>query len=124
MSSTLSMQGHIDPVFESVPATRTVTGGAWVDGIWTPGAGVTSNYTVNIQPVSMRELDFLRQGGERIIDARKIYINDGNMQLIDQTGVWEFLGQRWKAVGVDNRYWNDYCKVFVSRIDDQAGGPA
>ncbi|MFG0827899.1 hypothetical protein ACF8R6_05900 [Pseudomonas sp. CJQ_7] len=121
---SLSMQGHIDGVFQSVPASRTVTGGDWVNGIWTQGAPVTSPYVVNIQPATDREVDFIRQGGERIVDARRIYINEGDMQLIDQTGIWEFLGQKWKAVKVDNRYWRNYCKVIVSRIDDQDGGPA
>lgn len=121
---SLSMQGHIDGVFQSVPASRTVAGGTWVDGIWTPGVPVTSPYVVNIQPAADREVDFIRQGGERIVDARRIYINEGDMQLIDQTGTWEFLGQKWKAVKVDNRYWRNYCKVIVSRIDDQDGGPA
>lgn len=122
---SLNMEGQIDGVFESVEASRTVdTGGAWVDGIWTPGTPNTTPYIVNIQPASDREVDFLRQGGERITDARRIYINQGDMQLIDQTGTWTFLDQQWKAVKVDNRYWRNYCKVIVMRIDDQSGGPA
>lgn len=120
---SLSMEGHIDDVFVSVDASRTVTGGGWVDGIWTPGAPVTTPYIVNIQPASDREVDFIRQGGERITDVRRIYINQGDMQLIDQTGTWTFLGQQWKAVKCDNRYWRNYCKVLVMRIDDQSGGP-
>jgi hypothetical protein len=117
---SLLMTGFVDAVFVSVPATRTaMTGGGYVDGIFVPGTLTTSPYVVNIQPVSERELDFLQQGGERIVDPRRIYINDGNMQLIDQTGEWEFLGQRWKAHRSDNRYWRDYCKCIVSRIDDQ-----
>ena len=122
---SLNMQGHIDGVFQSVPASRTVdTTGDWVDGIWTPGVEVTTQYVVNIQPASLREQEMIRQAGERITDARRIYINEGNMQLIDQTCVWEFLGQRWKAWQCDNRYWHNYCKVIVVRIDDQTGGPA
>lgn len=122
---SLNMEGQIDGVFESVEASRTVDdGGAWVDGIWTPGTPSTTPYIVNIQPASDREVDFLRQVGERITDARRIYINQGDMQLIDQTGTWAFLGQQWKAVKVDNRYWRNYCKVIVMRIDDQSGGPA
>lgn len=118
--SGLNMNGHIDSVFVSVPATRTSFGpDTYPDGILVPGVETTSPYTVNIQPVSERELDFLMQGGERIVDPRRIYINDGDMQLIDQTGEWNFLGQRWKAHRCDNRYWRDYCKVIVSRIDDQ-----
>ncbi len=122
---SLNMEGQIDGVFESVEASRTVdAGGSWVGGIWTPGTPSTTPYIVNIQPASDREVDFLRQGGERINDARRVYINQGDMQLIDQTGTWTFLGQQWKAVKVDNRYWRNYCKVIVMRIDDQSGGPA
>lgn len=122
---SLNMEGQIDGVFESVEASRAVdTGGAWVDGIWMPGTPSATPYIVNIQSASDREVDFLRQGGERITDARRIYINQGDMQLIDQTGTWTFLGQQWKAVKVDNRYWRNYCKVIVMRIDDQSGGPA
>lgn len=121
---SLNMEGFVDSVFQSVAASRTVTGGSYVNGIWVPGAAVTSAYVVNIQPATDREVDFIRQGGERIVDVRRIYINEGNMQLIDQTGVWTFLGQQWKSVKVDNRYWRNYCKVLVNRIDDQAGGPA
>ena len=122
---SLNMEGQIDGVFESVEASRTVDmGGAWVDGIWTPGTPSTTPYIVNIQQASDREIDFIRQGGERITDVRRIYINDGEMQLIDQTGTWEFLGQQWKATKCDNRYWRNYCKVIVMRIDDQSGGPA
>lgn len=116
---SLSMQGHIDPVFESVPATRTVNGGSRVNGIWVPGAPVVSPYTVNIQQASLREIDFVRNAGERITDVRRVYINDGDMQAIDTTGTWNFLGQDWKTVSLDNRYWRDYCKVIVVRIDDQ-----
>lgn len=122
---SLSMEGHIDDVFVCVAASRTVdTNGQLVEGIWTPGAPDTKDYVVNIQKASDREVDFIRQGGERITDVRRIYINQGEMQLIDQTGIWTFLGQQWKAVGCDNRYWRNYCKVLVMRIDDQSGGPA
>lgn len=122
---SLSMEGHIDDVFVSVAASRTVSvDGQWIEGIWVPGATETKPYVVNIQQASDREVDFIRQGGERITDVRRIYINQGEMQLIDQTGTWEFLGQQWKAAKCDNRYWRNYCKVIVMRIDDQSGGPA
>lgn len=116
---SLNMEGHIDEVFVSVEASRTVDGGGFVDGIWVPGASATLPYIVNIQPASDREVDFIRQGGERITDVRRIYINQGDMQEIDQTGTWEFIGQKWKASMCDNRYWRNYCKVVVVRIDDQ-----
>lgn len=115
----LSMLGHIDSVFQSVAAKRIVKTGAYVSGIWVAGPDSSANYTVNIQPATDREIDFLSQGGERLTDVRRIYINDGNMQAIDNTGDWEFLGQRFKTIKSDNRYWNNYCKVFVSRYDVQ-----
>lgn len=122
---SLNMEGQVDLVFVSVAASRTVSvDGQFVEGIWVPGATETKPYVVNIQQASDREVDFIRQGGERITDVRRIYINQGEMQLIDQTGTWEFLGQQWKAVKCDNRYWRNYCKVLVMRIDDQSGGPA
>jgi hypothetical protein len=122
---SLNMQGHIDDVFVSVPATRTVdVGGDWVEGIWTPGGPATTDYIVNIQPANDREIDFVQRAGERIFDVRRVYINEGDMQLVDQTGMWSFLSQQWKAVKCDNRWWRNYCKVIVTRIDDQSGGPA
>ncbi|PPC95718.1 MAG: hypothetical protein CTY32_08555 [Methylotenera sp.] len=117
---SLNMNGQIDSVFKSVPATRIVTtAGGYVNGIWVEGAETIEPYTVNIQPATDREIDFLSQGGERLVDVRRIYINEGNMQNIDSTGDWEFLGQRFKTIKTDNRYWRDYCKVFVSRYDEQ-----
>lgn len=114
------MTGAVDSVFESVPASRTTTDvGSYVDGIWVPGAQTTTAFRVNIQPVSQQELDFLTQGGERVMDLRRIYVNDGPIEQISETGEWEFLGLRWKAIRVDNRYWRDYCKCIVARIDDQ-----
>jgi len=116
---SLNMEGHIDDVFVSVPASRTASSGSWVEGIWVEGPPVTLPYIVNIQQASDREVDFIRQAGERITDVRRIYINQGDMQGVDQTGTWEFIGQQWKAAKCDNRYWRNYCKVIVVRIDDQ-----
>lgn len=118
---SLDMFGQIDDVFESVPATRTPDGGTYVDGIFVPALGTPSAYIINTQPATDREVDFIRQGGERITEVRKIYINSGDLQAVDQTGTWEFLGQKWKTVGCDNRWWRNYCRVMVNRIDDQAG---
>lgn len=118
--SVLNMRGGVDGVFQSVPASRTTTaGGDYVDGIWVPAPSVTTAFTVNIQQVSQQELDFLTKGGERVVDVRRIYVNDGPLEGIDETGEWTFLGKRWKAVRVDNRYWRNYCKCIVERIDDQ-----
>lgn len=118
---SLSMSGHIDAVFKSVDATMTPKGGSYVDGVWVPSPSLAvTGYVVNIQPLSEREKDFLERGGERIVDGRRIYVNNGDLNLITLEADWEFLGQRWKAVKTDNRPWRNYCKVIVSRYDQQS----
>jgi maleate cis-trans isomerase len=117
---SLNMNGQIDAVFSSVPVVHIVNNtGAYVDGLWVEGTELSTPYTATVQPATDREIDFLSQGGERLTDVRKLYINEGNMQGIDNTGDWEILGQRFKTIKTDNRYWRDYCKVFVSRYDEQ-----
>lgn len=117
---SLDMLGHVDDVFKSVPATRRlVIGGSYVDGLWVEGVERVYPFTVNIQPATDREIDSLPQGGERLIDVRKLYINDGDIQSVGDVGDWEFLGQRFKTIKTDNRWWRNYCKVFVSRYDEQ-----
>ncbi|HEI0612157.1 TPA: hypothetical protein SIF59_004034 [Escherichia coli] len=117
---SLNMKGHIDAVFKSVDATHVGKSGAYVDGIWTETTSAPVSFQVDIQPLNDKEIDFLRQGGERIIDPRKIYVNSGDLNSIQLAGEWVFLGQRWKIVKTDNRPWRNYCKVVVDRLDVQS----
>lgn len=120
MANGLSMSGHIDAVFKSVDATFIPSGGAYVDGIWTPVATTpVTGFQVNVQPVPDRELDFLQKGGERILDPRHIWVNNGDLNVITLDGTWTFLGQRWKVIKLDNRPGRNYCRVTVDRYDDQ-----
>lgn len=119
MSNGLNMRGHIDAVFKSVPATHVGKYGEYINGIWTDVTLAPVPFLVNIQPLTDKELDFLRQGGERIIDGRKIYVNSGDLESIQLDGEWVFLGQRWKVIRTDNRPWRTYCRVIVDRIDNQ-----
>ena len=114
------MGGQIDGVFRSIPAQHVGKGGEYVNGLWVPTASQPVNFTANIQPLNDKEISFLPQGGERIIDSRKIYINSGNLEAIQLDGEWVFSGQRWKIAQTDNRPWRNYCKVIVYRIDPQA----
>lgn len=116
----LSMTGHIDNAFESVSATFTsVSTGYDANGLPAPTSGTPTAFVVNVQPLNLRELDILTRGNVRIVDGRKIYVNDGDLTMIEDNGVWEFLGQRWKTIQSDNRPWHNYCHVVVSRIDPQ-----
>ena len=116
----LDMTGHIGPVFKSIPATRTSkSGGGYVDGIYVNGTPVTTSHTVTIQPASDREIEVIESGGERITDARRIYVNDGIDASIKKSDTWTFDGQEWKCYKLDNRPWRNYCKAIVARFDDQ-----
>ena len=116
----LDMEGHIDDCFESVNATRTSRPGSFVDGKWVTTAGVSTPHSVTLQSVSEKEIDNLSKGGERIVDARKIYINDGNLYSISPSDDWTLNGIDgvFKTVKSDNRPWRNYCKLIVSRKDD------
>lgn len=121
---SIDMVGHVDGVLESIEAKRRKNLGDWgANGLWVEDFDAREPFTVNIQPASDREIDFLRNGGERITDARRVYVNDGEMENITLEGEWFFLGVRWKTVKCDNRYWNNYCKLIVMRIDDQERKP-
>ena len=116
----LSMAGHIDNTFQSVDATFTPVSTGYDDnGLPAPTSGTTTAFVVNVQPLNLRELDILSRGNVRIVDGRKIYVNDGDLTMIEDNGMWEFLGQRWKTIQSDNRPWHNYCHVVVSRFDPQ-----
>jgi len=120
MAGLLDMSGTIDDTFQSIPATRTaMAGDGYVDGIWADGEPTTEAHKVTIQSASDREIDFLSQGGERILDLRRIYVNDGDLYKISSADIWDFDGQKWKTISLDNRPWRNYCKIFVSRLDVQ-----
>lgn len=118
--TTLDMGGHIDDVFESVTAQRQPRGGSYVNGRWVPSEGDSSSHRVNLQPMTTREIQTLQDGGERIIDGRRVYVNDGDLYNITPSDLWTFPGVdgTFKAVALDNRPWRNYCKIMVSRIDD------
>ena len=120
MATLLDMSGTVDDTFQSIPATRTsFSAGGYVNGIWVDGASITESHKVNIQSASDREIDSISQGGERVHDMRRIYVNDGDLYRINAADIWTFDGQTWKTVGIDNRPWRNYCKIFVVRLDVQ-----
>lgn len=118
---SLSMMGHIDRVFSTVNVTFTNTpDGQYVDGLWVPGVPVSTLFRrVNIQPLRDDELDLLLRAGQRIIDARKLYINNGKFDALQLNAKVEFLSQEWKVIKADIRPWHKYAKLIVDRIDDQ-----
>lgn len=121
--SALDMSGHIDDDFETpVVATRTgFTGGGYVDGKWKDGDKDTSTHVVNRQPVSAKERQVIENGGERLVDGRKLYVNDGAAYNLAKADVWTFddLEGKYKVAAIDNRPHRNYCKIIVGLIDDR-----
>lgn len=109
------IKGDFDSGFNVV---RVTTEKSYVDGIPTETEIKRTSFRANVQPMSDRELDFLSMGGERIVDARKIYINDDSFDELDLTGHFEFDGQKWKPIKIDKRPKRKYCKIVVSRVDE------
>lgn len=119
---SLLMGGHIDAVFATVDVElRNEIGGGYVNGIWVQGSiQVTTFKRVTIQPLNDRELENLFRAGQRIIDGRKLYINNGDLTKLELAqDVW-FSGQKWKIVESDIRPWRQYARIKVSRYDQQS----
>lgn len=116
---TLDMSGHIDDVFETGEVTLIYGTGGYVGGIWQGGAPQTEKYTATIQPLSDKELGNLLMGGQRILDSRKLYINDGNLALLKLGKDMQLLSEDWKIVYRDVRENRNYAKIVVVRYDDQ-----
>lgn len=117
---SLIMSGFVDGVFRSIPLElRYEIAGGYVNGVYVPGAKVSIPYVANIQPLSEREIDNLFRGGERVVDGRKVYINDGDLKSLRLGEDMWFDGQLWKIIKSDVREWRRYSKTIVSRYDPQ-----
>lgn len=114
---SLNMLGHIDTTFTSLVVTlKTEVPGSYDEfGDYVPGIETTSEHTANVQPASLKMIEFLAQGGERTTDVRQVWINDGTS--IPVGAELEFLGYSWKVLQADNRPWRNRAKAIVTRLD-------
>lgn len=120
---SLSMAGHIDSVFQSVPAILNArAGGTYVDGIWVGSPWEYIPYIVNLQPLNEREIDNLFRGGERIVDGRKVYINNGDLSKLKLGNNFTILNSQWKVVKSDVREWRNYAKIIIDRSSEEVPG--
>ncbi len=120
----LNMVGFVDEDFTSTTATMYKQAGARDSkGRWVSNAeAVGVPYSVNLQPLSDKELFNLGAGGERIQDFRKFYVNEGDLYSLTPQDEWEFSdpdlsGIRFTVYLLDNRPWNNYCRCVVHRND-------
>lgn len=112
--------GHVSGTLRSFVATRvSTTPGSYVDGIYQSGTESTTTHDVNCQPATDRQIEQLSAAGRRINDTRRLYINDGVLASISPADDWIFEGARWECIQMDNRPWRNYCRVYVSRYDNQ-----
>jgi len=117
---SLDMRGHIDGTFRTMDATRTIHVGSYVDGIWVETSATAVTHDITLQALSDKEIQTLSIGGERINEAYRIYINDGDTSNLTPSDTWQFSGipGTFKALKSDNRPWRSYCKIIVSRQDE------
>lgn len=111
------MNGEIDNDFTTTQVVHIREGGTYVDGVFVSQEAGRETFSACIQPVSNREIAFLENGGERISDARTLYITQP-INGIDLRSKFEFFGQVWKVFEFDSRPENTYYKIIVARVDD------
>ena len=124
---SLDMIGFIDDTFESVLALRTAKTSTFANGRPVNSVAAPKPHTVNVQPLSNKQIQSLDIGAERKNDTRRIWVNDGDLYSILPSDEWTFAGTQAKRMGIegtfrtlelDNRPWRNYCRVIVSRKDD------
>ncbi len=119
--SLLDFDGFIDDVFESMKGTRTYDDGDYDDdGIWEESLiEDEKTYSVNVQPLSTKDIKFLEEGGERIDDTRAIHVN-GSSDDFSNGDLWSFskLDGNYRCAKMDNRPWRNFCKFYAIRLDE------
>ena len=91
--------------------------GNWINGEWVENSTNGQRLVANVQPVGGREISYLNNGGERISDARTLYITQPIKDL-NLDGVFKFLGESWKIFRFDARPENTYYKIIIARVDE------
>lgn len=117
---SLDMFGHIDDVLTSGVANRTSnSGGSYVNGRYVSGSDTIAPHTVNIQPLTMKQIDNIVSGGERVEDFRQVWVNDGLLASIREADTWSLpdIVGTFKTTRLDNRPTRNYCKFIAVRID-------
>lgn len=81
--------------------------------------GITRTCDANVQPLNPREREALEQGGQRLVDARKIYLNSGDIvrEFAPNKVVIDGLDGVYDIVSTDIRPAREYYKMVVARMD-------
>jgi hypothetical protein len=120
---TINMAGHVSSVLKTCKGTRFAQSGSrGSDGRWSGDPEAPTTHDVNLQPLTEKDVANLGVGAERIQDFRKAYINDGTTGELTPQDEWEFdceglVGKRFTVDALDNRPWNNYCKIVMHLND-------
>lgn len=78
-----------------------------------------SEHRANVQPLNPKERQAIEEGGQRLLDARKIYISDGSAPKVFPSDrvVIEGIEGEYEVVQSDIRETRQYCKIIVSKAD-------
>ena len=120
-----NMHDLIDFNFRTHTISVLKQSGEYVDGTYVINTSSSQSYEGTVQPISERERQALDQGGQRVVDARKIYINGYNdidvspsdTLLITDIPDGEMVG-KFKVFAVDLRRARAYCKIMAGIIDE------
>lgn len=117
--SLLDFEGFIDDgYFKSTSGTRTGVSVTYTDGKAVETTTETTYSRLNVQPLNQRDINFLQDGGERIQDTRKVYVNEA-VSDISEDDRWTFddVSGTFKCTGIDNRPWRNYCRFYAIKVD-------
>lgn len=112
--------GFIDHSFATDKIKLLRVSGDYVDGIWTETRDEATEHRANVQPLNPKERLAIEEGGQRLLDARKIYISDGSAPevLPSDRIVIEGIEGEYEVVQSDIRKTRQYCKIIVSKVDE------
>jgi hypothetical protein len=124
---TFSVRGSTNNAFytHEITVSSQHNGSYNEDGVWVQGDTATSNYKANVQPIDYRKRIHLEKDGQRLRDARQIYLSNAEdirvapadtviiYDKVDHALVGEF-----RVLGVDIRKTRQYCKLIVGIVDE------
>jgi hypothetical protein len=95
------------------------------DGVWVQGNTATSTFKANVQPVDYRKRIHLEKDGQRLRDARQIYLSNAedirvapaDTVVIYDKGDSEPIGE-FRVLGTDIRKTRQYCRLIVGIVDE------
>lgn len=129
---SLDMYGFVDTVFDVAPVVvkllRTSGDYTGAGGAWEQTQTETILPLVNIQPMSLKDVEFLAGGASEPKDMRVIHINDGTMiypaddsRPSDYLKFTDGIAERtWRVVQSDCRPHRNFCRAIVERFNEHA----